>query len=84
MPDMLLRERIRSEYLEMPGLRLTLGQAQRLFGVERTMCKTVLDALVGEQFLCVKTNIVYARATDGSPHPPIEHRSAPRDNSAEC
>jgi hypothetical protein len=62
--------RIRSEYLEMPGLRLTVEQAQRLCGVERTVCKSVLDALVEEKFLCVKVNGAYARATDGEmPHP---------------
>jgi hypothetical protein len=38
----------------MPGLRLTPEQAQRLCGVERTLCQTVLDALVAEKFLCVK------------------------------
>ena len=38
-------ERIRGEYLEMPGLRLTPQQAQRLCGVDQTVCKAVLDAL---------------------------------------
>ena len=57
--------RIRAEYLEMPGLRLTLGQAQRLCGVERTLCQTVLDALVSERFLCVKADGAYARVADG-------------------
>ena len=57
--------RIRGEYLEMPGMRLTLEQAQRLCGVERTLCKTVLDALVETKFLCVGPNGMYARTTDG-------------------
>ena len=56
---------IRGEYLEMPGLRLTVEQAQRLCGLERTLCKAVLDALVDEKFLCVRSNGVYARLTDG-------------------
>jgi hypothetical protein len=60
-----LRERIRGEYLEMPGLRLTLEQMQRLGAVERTLCQTVLNALVDEKFLCVKSDGAYARATDG-------------------
>src|SRR5262245_21451416 len=46
MPHDILLKRIRAEYLEMPGLRLTLEQAQRLCGVERTLCKAVLDELV--------------------------------------
>jgi hypothetical protein len=60
-----LRERIRGEYLEMPGLRLTLEQMQRLGGVERTLCQMVLAALVDEKFLCVKSDGAYARSTDG-------------------
>ena len=57
--------RIRAEYLEMPGLRLTLQQAQRLFGVEPPVCQMVLDALVHEKFLCVTPNGAYARMADG-------------------
>src|SRR6266852_4487927 len=39
---------------EMPGLRLTLDQMQRLCGIERTVCQMVLDMLVETNFLCVK------------------------------
>lgn len=60
-----LFSRIRGEYLEMPGMRLTLEQAQRLCGVERTLCKRVLDTLVAEKFLCLKSDGMYARMTDG-------------------
>jgi hypothetical protein len=59
-------DRIRAEYLEMPGLRLTLEQAQRLCGLERTLCQTVLDSLVEAKFLCLKANGTYARLTDGT------------------
>ena len=65
MQDYALISRIRGEYLEMPGLRLTLEQAQRLCGVERTSCKSVLDALVESKFLCIKPNGTYARLLDG-------------------
>ncbi len=65
MQDNALLSRIRGEYLEMPGLRLTLEQAQRLCGVERTLCKSVLDALVESKFLCLKPNGTYARLLDG-------------------
>jgi len=65
MPHKTLLDRIRAEYLEMPGLRLKLEQAQRLCGVERSQCKVVLDALVNERFLCVKPDGAYARLTDG-------------------
>jgi hypothetical protein len=62
--------RLRAEFLEMPGLRLKPDQVQRLCGVERTMCQMVLDALVDEQFLCVRSDGHYARLTTGHhPHP---------------
>jgi hypothetical protein len=38
--------RLRAEFLEMPGLRLTAEQVQRLCGLERTVCQIVLEALV--------------------------------------
>ena len=60
-----LVSRIRAEYLEMPGLRLTIQQVQRLCGVERILCKTVLDSLVDAKFLCVKSDGEYARLLDG-------------------
>jgi len=65
MPHDILLKRIRAEYLEMPGLRLTLEQAQRLCGVERTLCKAVLDQLVDAKFLCKNSNDAYARLFDG-------------------
>ena len=64
MPHNTMLKRVRAEYLEMPGLRLTAAQAQRLCGLERALCKMVLDALVDERFLCVKSGGVYARVSD--------------------
>jgi hypothetical protein len=58
-------ERLRAEFLEMPGLRLTAEQVHRLCGVERKTCCAVLDALVEERFLCAKSDGTYARLTDG-------------------
>ena len=46
-----LCRRIRGEYIEMPGLRLTVTQAQRLWGLDRAACETVLSALVDVEFL---------------------------------
>ena len=57
--------RLRAEFLEMPGLRLTSGQVQRLCGVEKTLCQLGLDSLVATKFLYVKSDGVYARTTDG-------------------
>jgi hypothetical protein len=47
----LLVERIRGEFREMPGLQLTLAQAQRLFGLDSTACRQVIEALVDASFL---------------------------------
>jgi hypothetical protein len=58
-------ERLRAEFLEMPGLRLTAEQVHRLCGVEQTTCRAVLDALVSEKFLCTKSDGTYARLTEG-------------------
>lgn len=35
----------------MPGLRLTTAQAQRLWGLDRSACDTLLGALVDAKFL---------------------------------
>jgi hypothetical protein len=43
--------RIRAEFLEMPGLRLTLTQASRLWGLDEGACRRVVDVLVRSSFL---------------------------------
>jgi hypothetical protein len=43
--------RVQGEYTEMPGLRLTPAQAQRLWGLDRTVCDALLGALVDAKFL---------------------------------
>ena len=50
--------RIRGEYREMPGLRLTPAQAQRLWGLDRAACDSLLAQLVSTGFL--------ARTRDGA------------------
>lgn len=54
-------QRIRAEYLEMPGLTLKPEQVQRLCGVERTLCESVLEALVESGFLSRRADGTYAR-----------------------
>lgn len=46
-----LIRRIKAEFLEMPGLRLTVPQASRLWGLERTLTESVIEMLVGSDFL---------------------------------
>ncbi len=58
--------RIRSEYLEMPGLKLTCAQAQRLWAMDQQTCSEVLDSLTEDRFLRRRDDGTYARLVDGS------------------
>jgi DNA-binding transcriptional regulator YhcF (GntR family) len=53
-----LTERIRAEYSEAPGLRLTMGQASRFLGIDAMTCERAFQELEDVGFLC--------RRTDGS------------------
>src|SRR5687767_10786992 len=46
-----LARRIESEYREMPGLNLTIAQAERLWGVDHATCVRVLTLLVTRRVL---------------------------------
>ena len=46
-----LLRRVRGEYREMPGLRLTFEQAMRLWNMDRQTCATVLNSLVASRYL---------------------------------
>ena len=50
-PDWLVA-RVKGEFFEMPGLRLTCEQACRLWQVDVSTCKKLLDHLVREGSLC--------------------------------
>lgn len=43
--------RVRAEFLEMPGLKLTLSQAQRLWGMDRSTCEALIEELTASRFL---------------------------------
>jgi hypothetical protein len=58
-------KRLRAGYLQVPGLRLTVEQVQRLCGIERMMCESVLDALVDARFLTVTSDGTYTRVMEG-------------------
>jgi hypothetical protein len=42
---------IQAEYLEMPGLQLTMAQMRRLWGLEDQACRRILEELVATHFL---------------------------------
>jgi len=70
-------ERLRAEFLEMPGLRLTPSQVQKLCGVDQSMCQDVLDALVSLRFLRANPDGTYARVTEGGRARPARATIAP-------
>jgi Fic family protein len=43
--------RVRGEFIEMPGPKLTLVQAQRLWGIDRETCEAVFEELTQSRFL---------------------------------
>ena len=49
LSELLLR--IRAEYLEMPGLKLTAAQARQLWGPDRATCDVAFAVLVQTRFL---------------------------------
>jgi hypothetical protein len=56
-----LLERIRSEYREMPGLKLTEAQARRLWNLDGPTCRLVLGTLHDERFLTRTLRGTYVR-----------------------
>lgn len=57
-----LLQRIQGEFIEMPGLRLTAAQAQRLWGLEQDVCDALLGALVDANILCRTRDGAFVRA----------------------
>jgi hypothetical protein len=62
-------DRLRAEFLAMPGLHLTARQAQRLCSVGGTTCREALEHLVAVKFLCIKENGSYSRFASGAGRP---------------
>ena len=52
---------IRAEYLDLPGLALTVPQVQRLWNLDRDTCECVLDTMLREKFLKQTADAQYVR-----------------------
>jgi hypothetical protein len=52
--------RIESEYREMPGLQLTEGQMQRLWGLDVQTCREIIRVLVSRCILVKTSRGAYA------------------------
>ena len=57
-------QRVQGEYRDMPGLKLTEAQAQRLLGIDCNTCAVILSTLVERGFLKRTDNGLYVRAGD--------------------
>jgi hypothetical protein len=57
--------RVRGEFGEMPGMRLTFDQAVRLWALDRRTCETVLDRLVTSGYLVRDDRGHYRKAHGG-------------------
>jgi len=60
-------QRIQGEFVEMPGLRLTPAQAQRLWGLEQDVCDALLGALVDAKFLSQTRDGAFVRLDGALP-----------------
>ncbi len=60
-------ERLKAEFLEMPGLKLTEAQAQRLWALDATSCSALLEALVNTNFLFKTRDGAFMRIERAAP-----------------
>jgi hypothetical protein len=63
--EMLLR--VKGEFLEMPGLRVTEEQARRLWGLDADSCRALLGELVLANFLFRTHNGAFMRVEQAAP-----------------
>lgn len=54
--------RVEAEYREMPGLRLSVAQMQKLWGLDARTCADIADVLVARGVLLVTPRDTYALA----------------------
>jgi hypothetical protein len=57
-----LMEQVQAEYAEMPGLSVTLPQAQRLWAVDHPTCEEVFSRLIAKGVLRMTTKGRFVRA----------------------
>ena len=55
-------QRAQGEYRDMPGLKLTEAQAQRLLGIDCDTCAVILSTLIERRFLKRTSKGLYVRA----------------------
>jgi hypothetical protein len=73
---------IRGEFLEIPGLRLTSAQVQKLWGLHRDACAAVLENLLHQRFLQLTADGHYVRAGWLAGVRPASRKAAARPGNA--
>ncbi len=63
----MLLQRMRGEFREMPGLRLTIAQAARLWHLDPTCSEALLNTLVHDGLLACNAAGAYVVASDFAP-----------------
>ena len=61
-----LLNRAKQEYVEMPGLVLTIRQASRLWNLDAGVCHSLLSTLLREEFLSQTRDGAYLRRGSGN------------------
>jgi hypothetical protein len=61
-----LAQAVRGEFRDMPGLRLTRAQLQRLYSMDGPTCDALLVRLVNEHFLSLTESNRFCRADETS------------------
>ena len=56
-----LLQRVKAEFMEMPGLTLTYDQAVKLWACHPVVCREVLETLVETRFLVRTRRAAFAR-----------------------
>ncbi len=64
--DVDMLQRIRGEFLEMPGLKLTIAQAARLWHLDPHMSEELLDTLVMDGMLRRSADGAYLVAAESA------------------
>ena len=72
-PEAALLDRVKGEFLEMPGLRLTEMQARRLWGLDAPSCAALMDALIETRFLFRTREGAFMRIERANEHRPVGH-----------
>jgi hypothetical protein len=77
-----LKARVKGEYVEMPGLRLSIDEASRLWNLEMGVSDTILRELADRGFLTLGADARYRRPTDSPSGARVDRRLPVSDERA--